>query len=107
MSVAGFPPNSRYATTATAVYVGPDRRATTYLSRRFLPNPAIFFVAQIHTVTQGERLDNIAAQSFGDAELGWRLADANRAMRPEELTATIGRRLNVTLPAGFVGVPGA
>ena len=105
--VVAFPPNSRYATTPTAAYVGPDGKVIAYLTRRFLPNPAVFFVANRHTVTEGERLDNIAAAAFGDPELAWRLADANRAMRPEELTQTIGRVLNITLPAGIVGAFGA
>jgi hypothetical protein len=107
MSLVVFPPNSRYATVPTAVYVGPDGKVIAYLTRRFLPDPSVFFVAGRHTVTQGERLDNIAAASFGDPELAWRLADANRAMRPEELTQTIGRVLNITLPAGIVGAFGA
>ena len=57
-----------------------------------------------HVVTQGERLDHIAARYFGDPELFWRLCDANRAMRPEELTETIGRRLGITLPEGVPSV---
>ena len=58
-------------------------------------------------VTQGERLDNIAANYFGDPELFWRVADANRAMHPKELTETIGRRLRITLPEGIPGTPNA
>jgi hypothetical protein len=33
-------------------------------------------------VVQGDRLDNLAARYFGDAELYWRLCDANGAVRP-------------------------
>ncbi len=54
-------------------------------------------------MTQGERLDNIAATFLGDPELFWRLADANRAMQPEELVQTVGRRLRITLPEGITG----
>ena len=41
---------------------------------------------------------------LGDPEQFWRLCDANGAMRPDELTETVGRRLRITLPEG---VPGA
>ena len=58
-----------------------------------------------HTVVQGDRLDNIAAQYLGDPEKFWLICDANVAMRPEELTDTIGRRIRITLPAGVQGVP--
>ena len=53
---------------------------------------------------QGERLDNIAAQYLGDPTLFWRLADANGAMRPEELTETVGRKLRITMPEGITGI---
>ena len=54
-----------------------------------------------HMVTEGERLDNITAQYLGDPEQFWRVCDANGAMRPDELTETIGRRLRITLPEGI------
>ncbi len=107
MSTANFPPNSRYHGIATAVFVTADGVAIAQLVRRFLPDPSSFSVAGLHTVAQGDRLDNIAAQSFGDPELFWRLCDANGALRPEELTSIIGRVLKITLPAGIVGPVGA
>ncbi len=81
----------------------PDGTSLAYVSRRFLPAPERFLNLQHHTVTQGERLDNIAAKYFGDPELFWRICDANRAMRPEALTDPPGRRLRITLPAGIAG----
>ena len=33
--------------------------------------------------------------------------DANGAVRPEEITETVGRRLRITLPEGVPGVPNA
>ena len=56
-------------------------------------------------MTEGERLDNIAAQYLGDPEQFWRICDANGAMRPDELTETVGRRLRITLPEGIPGAP--
>ena len=37
----------------------------------------------------------------------WRICDANGALRPEELTELIGRRLRITLPEGVPGAPSA
>lgn len=102
-----FPPTSRYALTPTGTFVRPDGSAVTYLKRRFVPRPESFALLQWHVVTQGERLDNIAGQVLGDPEQFWRLCDANRALRPEELTETIGRRLRITLPEGVPGTPHA
>jgi hypothetical protein len=80
-------------------------RPVAYVLRRFVPQPERFQLLQMHTVIQGERLDNLAAQYLGDPALFWRLCDANRAMRPWELTATVGRRLRITMPAGITGAP--
>ena len=55
-------------------------------------------------VTEGDRLDNITAAHLGDPEQFWRICDANRAMRPDELTRGLGRRLRITLPDGIPGV---
>jgi len=102
-----FPPTSRYALTPTATFVRADGSPVTYLKRRFVPAPESFALLQRHRVLQSERLDNIAAQQLGDPEQFWRLCDANRALRPEELTETTGRELRITLPQGIPGVPHA
>lgn len=99
-----FPPNSRYAGTPTARLELPDGRSAVYLRRRLVPRPERFALLREHTVVQGDRLDLLAARHLGDPELFWRICDANGAMRPDELTETIGRRLRITLPEG---VPGA
>ena len=102
-----FPPTSRYALTPTATFERTDGTSVTYLKRRFVPAPESFALLQWHRVVQGERLDNIAAKYLGDPEQFWRLCDANRALRPEELTDTIGKKLRITLPEGIPGVPSA
>ena len=104
---ANFPPTSRYALTPTATLVRADGTPVTYLKRRFVPAPENLALLQWHQVLQNERLDNIAAQYLGDPEQFWRLCDANRALRPEELTETIGKQLRITLPEGIPGVPHA
>ena len=96
-----FPITSRYNGIATATLQNPDGTTIVYLTRRFVPSPDRFALLQIHIVTQGERLDNIAAQYLGDPTAFWRLCDANNGMRPEELTETMGRHLRITLPEGI------
>ncbi|MGH7870449.1 MAG: LysM domain-containing protein [Candidatus Dormibacteraceae bacterium] len=102
-----FAPNSRYAWMDTATLSLPHGKTIIYLTRRFLPPAERFQLLQEHTVTQGERLDNITAQYMVDPTLFWRLCDANNAMRPEELTETIGRKLRITFPEGIPGAPNA
>jgi hypothetical protein len=98
-----FGPTSRYFGVATLNFVTPRGTTIVYIQRRFLPPPENFQLLQEHTVVQGERLDNIAAQYLGDPTLFWRLCDANNAMRPDELTETVGRKLDITLPDGVSG----
>jgi nucleoid-associated protein YgaU len=98
-----FPITSRYYSTETAEFETAAGRKITYLRRRFLSPAERFELLQEHTVTQEDRLDNIAAKYLGDAEQFWRIADANNAMAPEELTDTIGRKLRITLPEGIHG----
>ena len=96
-----FPITSRYYAIDTATLQTADGKTVIYLTRRFLPSAGRFALLQEHTVTQGERLDNIAAQYLGDPEAFWRICDANDAMRPDELTEALGRRLRITLPEGI------
>jgi len=107
MSIANFPMNSRYSGIETATLETADGKTIIYLRRRLLPALDRFALLVEHVVTQGERLDNITASYLGDPEQFWRVCDANAAMRPDELTETIGRRLRITLPEGIPGLPNA
>ncbi len=102
-----FPIPSRYAGIATAELTTAEGKTIVYLRRRFIPSPDRFDLLMEYTVVGGDRLDNIAAQLLGDPELFWRVADANAAMRPEELTETPGRHLRITLPEGIPGTSSA
>jgi hypothetical protein len=102
-----FPPTSRYHGIDTAQLQTADGRTIVYLRRRFVPPPERFVLLQEHIVTEGDRLDNLAAQYLGDPEQFWRLCDANGALQPEALTATLGRTLRITLPEGIPGAPHA
>lgn len=98
-----FPPNSRYHGIETATIETADGRTVIYLRRRFVPQPDRFTLLVEHTVVASERLDHIAARYLGDPEQFWRICDANGALRPEELTEEVGRRLRITLPEGIPG----
>ncbi|MGP6190410.1 MAG: LysM domain-containing protein [Vulcanimicrobiaceae bacterium] len=102
-----FPPNSRYQTVGTDTYTTPAGKTIVYLQRRFIPSPDQFATIQTYSVKQGDRIDNISAQAFGDPELYWRICDANLALRPADLTATIGANLRITLPQGIPATPSA
>lgn len=97
-----FEPASRYANIeqATLSVIEPDggTREIRYIRRRFLPPPDSMTTLVEHTVTQGERLDNITARYLGDPTQFWRVCDANGVMRPEELTDEIGRAIRIAMP---------
>lgn len=99
-----FSSTSRYYGLDTATLALPGGKTIVYVLRRFVPPPERFQLLQEHTVVQGDRLDNLAGEYLGDPTLFWRLADANRAMRPQELTETVGRVLRITLPEGINGI---
>src|SRR4051812_16705151 len=98
MPALHFPSNSRYQAIETAKLTRPDGREVVYLKRRFVPPPERMALLQEHVVVEGDRLDNLAARYLADPEQFWRICDANRAMRPAELTEVPARRLRITLP---------
>ena len=102
-----LPPTSRYASVGTTTLTTADGTTIVYLERRFVPQPGALAQVGVHTVTPGDRLDLIAGAAIGDPSQWWQIADANRAMRPEDLTVTTGAVLRITLPQGVPGVPGA
>ena len=96
-----FPATSRYNGQPLLTHVDAEGREIAYVARRIVPAPEQFATVQTHTVQQGERLDQISARHTGDPEQWWRLADANGAVRPDELVETPGRRLRITLGEGI------
>jgi hypothetical protein len=107
MALFQFALTSRYYSSETATLDTADGQTIRFLRRRFVPPPERLALFSEHVVTDGERLDAVAAQHLGDPEAFWRIADANRAMRPQDLTAGTGRRLRITLPDGIPGTPNA
>jgi nucleoid-associated protein YgaU len=104
-----FPTDSRYYNSSTLTYLGPGGQPTTYLARRFVPQPgsANYSTVATHTVRQGDRLDLLAAKYLGDPLIYWLICDANGAIRPEQLVETPGKTLNITMPQGVPGLANA
>lgn len=105
--MSSFSALSRYAGIETAPFDLADGRTVSYVRRRFLPDPARFALLRLHEVRDGDRIDNVTALYLGDPEQFWRICDANRAMRPEDLVQPPGRLLRITLPEGVPGASGA
>jgi hypothetical protein len=93
-----FDPTSRYYAIETVQLTASDGRVVAYKRRRFLPQGEALPLLVEVVVTEGDRLDVITARTLGDPEQFWRVADANDAMNPTELTDEIGRALRVPIP---------
>jgi nucleoid-associated protein YgaU len=87
-----FAPGSRYAAVPDRIHELPDGRRVTYKALRIISTPAAF---EAHTVRSGDRLDRLAHRYLGDPERFWRICDANRALRPDDVLAVLGRRLRI------------
>jgi hypothetical protein len=107
MTTYNFPPTSRYYGIETAIFRKPSGEQVAYLRRRFVPDPNDFALLRLYTVNEGDRLDNVASAVLGDPLAFWRIADANDAMNPVDLTATPGRAIRITLPQGIPGIANA
>lgn len=99
-----FPANSRYHGLGTETIVDEDGNETIYLKRRFVPNAKELEEVQLHSVIEGDRLDNLAFKYLGDPELFWRICDGNSTIDPQKLTEEIGAQLRITLPQGMGGI---
>lgn len=103
LSVRPFAPNSRYHTIETTTMARGDGDTVVFLKRRFIPAPETMTAIREHVVQGGDRLDKLAAQFYGDAELYWQICDANRAMQPQDLTETVGVTIVIAMPTGIAG----
>lgn len=93
-----FEHTSRYFRIKTATCKTPDGRPITYVQRRFLPQGERLPLLVEVTVTDGDRLDLITNRTLGDPEQFWRVADANNAMNPFDLTEEPGAIVRVPIP---------
>lgn len=98
-----FQPGSRYHGVPLALHLANDaspEAAVPYVLRRFIPQRQAIGVQFEHTVRSVDRPDLLAAALWGDAELYWRIADANVVTDPLELTDTPGARIVIPVPDG-------
>ena len=97
-----FDPKSRYNNVSIATIDVTEGDGTTrqvrYVQRRIIPSNQDMTTVTEHTVTQGDRLDNITYYYLGDPLQFWRVCDANNVLSPNELTDTIGRVIKIVLP---------
>ena len=97
-----FEPTSRYYDVETVKMSvrGPDgaERVISYKRRRIIPEQEDAATLVEHTVSRGDRLDNITARYLGDPEQFWRVCDANNVLRPNDLTDDVGRAIKIALP---------
>ena len=93
-----FDTSSRYYRLETATYVTSDERSIRYVRRRFLRQGGSLPLLVEVTLAEGDRLDLITAHTLGDPEQFWRVADANDAMNPFELTGEPGETLRIPVP---------
>lgn len=96
-----FEPTSRYFGVETATRTVIDRegqeRVIAYKRWRVIPSDEDQPTLAEHTVSEGDRLDNIAARYLGDPTQFWRLCDTNVVLRPTELEV-VGRVIRVAMP---------
>jgi hypothetical protein len=78
---------SRYATVGEIVSTDAQGRPIRYKRTRFISDPPL---QGTHVVTDGERLDRLAAKTYGDVHSWWVIADANDTMWPEDLLSEPG-----------------
>lgn len=103
-----FPPTSRYATVGVTTYApaaapGEEEIPVAFLRRRLVPRPERFSLLYEYTCAERDRRDLVAARHLSDAELWWRLADANGVIDAATMTSPVGRVLRITTQ---VDIPG-
>lgn len=96
--MAEFTANSRYAGLVLRTRTAADGTVETFLPRRIVPAPGRFTAFGIRRLTGSERIDDVAAEAYGDPELYWRIADALPLEDPADLLGQEGRRVPLPLP---------
>lgn len=103
-----FPPTSRYATVGVTTYTrvpapGEEPVPVAFLRRRLVPQPDRFSLIYEYPCVERDRRDLVAATHLSDAELWWRLADANGVLDPRTLTSPVGRVVRITTQEDVTG----
>ena len=98
-----FEPASRYHGKQLTSSVTVDGEVIIHTTRRFIPAPENYSLLHFHFVESGDRLDNIAHKYLADPQQFWKLCDANGVDKPDDLVATVGKAIRITLPEGVPG----
>jgi hypothetical protein len=93
-----FDHTSRYYHLETVIFETADGRTVSYVRRRFLPQGERLPLLVEATVRDDERLDLLTHRTLGEPTQFWRIADANNAMNPFDLTSEPGETLRVPVP---------
>ncbi|MEU9112628.1 hypothetical protein AB0D04_12705 [Streptomyces sp. NPDC048483] len=99
-----YPRSSRYHDAEIGVHRKADGTEVRYAKRRLLP--ALDDAAEEtvpHTVSAGERVDQLGQRYFGDPGQWWQIADVNPVLDPRELTDEPGEEIGIPLAGGFPG----
>ena len=89
---------SRYANAPEAELTRPDGSTVRHIVPPILPHPDSYAVARTHRVTDSDRPDILAAQTYGQATAWWLIANANTAAHPDQITDTPGTPRVIPLP---------
>lgn len=93
-----FPPNSRYRNVPLRKTTAPDGTELTFVGRRIIPAIERYRVLDRVRTDKNSRIDNIAADAYGDSGQYWRICDANGEAEPAVATEPEGRLLVIPLP---------
>ena len=98
-----FEATSRYYGKQLTSSVTIEGETVIHTTRRFVPPPENFSFLQFHYVEQGDRLDNITYKYLADPQQFWKLCDANRVDKPDDLVKEVASAIRITLPEGIPG----
>lgn len=93
-----FDASSRYASLPLLQFTDTAGNVSSYVSRRFSPQPNSMPVLSQTTVNAQDRLDLISNRTLGNPLLFWLVADANDALNPWDLVQTPGATLIIPRP---------
>jgi hypothetical protein len=92
-----FDPTSRDYNLTVRTETTTDGRFIAYTGRRFLPMATNQTVLAQVMLTEGDRLDNLAANYLGNSLLFWQICDSNQIMNPLSALQP-GATIDITLP---------
>lgn len=88
---------SRYEKVETSEWTDASGQPRRFKQTRYIVEPVS---SELHTITQGERVDQIAHRYLQDPERFWRIADANLVVEPESLTERPGQTIRIPTAEG-------